>query len=127
MCGVATLCSKAMKIAKKETIAVTRKTSPGFQLFDKKAAQVAGCWTHRMNLSEMILLKDNHLKFFSSAARAAKHAKETGKKYEIEVENEKDALEFLKHGGVDGLLPGRSSLDAKKFVEIVKICEALSQ
>lgn len=40
--------------------------------------------------------------------------------------NEKDALEFLKHGGVDGLLPGRASLDVKKFTEIVKICETLS-
>jgi len=41
--------------------------------------------------------------------------------------NEKDAEDFLKNGGVDGLLPGRASLDAKKFVEIIKICEALSQ
>ena len=39
--------------------------------------------------------------------------------------NERDALEFLKDGGVDGLLPGRASLDARKFVEIIKICEAL--
>ena len=37
--------------------------------------------------------------------------------------NEKDAREFLKDGGVDGLLPGRASLDAKKFAEIVKICD----
>lgn len=39
--------------------------------------------------------------------------------------NEKDAGEFLKNGGVDGLLPGRSSLDAKKFVEIIKITESV--
>ncbi len=41
--------------------------------------------------------------------------------------NEKDAQDFLENGGVDGLLAGRSSLDAKKFVEIVKICEALDK
>ena len=41
--------------------------------------------------------------------------------------NEKDAEDFLKNGGVDGLLPGRASLNAKKFIEIVKICEASSQ
>ena len=41
--------------------------------------------------------------------------------------NEKDAEEFLKNGGVDGLLAGRASLDAKKFVEIVKTCETLSK
>lgn len=40
--------------------------------------------------------------------------------------NEKDAEDFLKNGGVDGLLVGRASLDAKKFAEIVKICETLS-
>ncbi len=39
--------------------------------------------------------------------------------------NERDAEEFLKNGGVDGLLPGKASLDPKKFTEIVKICEAL--
>ena len=39
--------------------------------------------------------------------------------------NEKSAEDFLKNGGVDGLLPGRASLNVKKFVEIVKICEAL--
>lgn len=41
--------------------------------------------------------------------------------------NEKDAEGFLKEGGVDGLLPGRASLDAKKFVEIIKTCEALNK
>ena len=41
--------------------------------------------------------------------------------------NEKDAEDFLKNGGVDGLLPGRASLNAKKFSKIVKICEALSK
>ena len=39
--------------------------------------------------------------------------------------NEKDAEDFLKNGGVDGLLPGKASLDAKKFIRIIKICEAL--
>jgi triosephosphate isomerase len=39
--------------------------------------------------------------------------------------NEKDAEEFFKNGGVEGLLPGRASLDAKKFVEIIKIAESI--
>ena len=41
--------------------------------------------------------------------------------------NEKDAEDFLQNGGVDGLLPGKASLDAKKFVEIIKTCEALNK
>lgn len=39
--------------------------------------------------------------------------------------NEKDAEDFLKNGGVDGLLPGRASLTAKKFIEIIKIAEKI--
>ena len=41
--------------------------------------------------------------------------------------NERDAEDFLKHGGVDGLLVGRASLDAKKFGAIVKTCEVLNK
>lgn len=41
--------------------------------------------------------------------------------------NEREAGEFIKNGGVDGLLSGRASLDSKKFSEIVKICETLSK
>ena len=40
--------------------------------------------------------------------------------------NEKDALDFLQNGRVDGLLPGKASLDAKKFSEIIKIAESLT-
>ena len=39
--------------------------------------------------------------------------------------NEKNAQEFLEYGGVDGLLPGKASLNPKLFVEMIKICEAL--
>ncbi len=41
--------------------------------------------------------------------------------------NEKNIREFLKDGGVEGALVGRVSLDAKKFIEIIKTCEALSK
>ncbi|HLC79178.1 MAG TPA: carboxylating nicotinate-nucleotide diphosphorylase [archaeon] len=92
MSGVATLCSQATKKSPATTIAVTRKTSPGFQLFDKKAAQKAGAWTHRKDLSEMILIKENHLKFFSSIEQAFAAAKRSGKKIEIEVETRWQAL-----------------------------------
>jgi triosephosphate isomerase len=39
--------------------------------------------------------------------------------------NEKDAFEFLQNGGVDGLLAGKASLNAKKFVEILKIADKI--
>jgi triosephosphate isomerase (TIM) len=40
--------------------------------------------------------------------------------------NEKNAEDFLRNGGVGGLLPGKASLDAKKFTAIIKICETLN-
>ena len=39
--------------------------------------------------------------------------------------NERNVLDFMENGGVDGVLPGKASLDAKKFIEIIKTCEAL--
>jgi len=41
--------------------------------------------------------------------------------------NSKDALGFLEHGGVDGLLVGKASLDVKKFTDIIKTCEVLNK
>ncbi len=117
MSGVAALCSRAKKIAIKETVAVTRKTSPGFQLLDKKAAKVAGCWTHRNNLADMILLKDNHLKFFNSAKAAAQRSMQTGTKFEIEVENEKDAIEVALSNPYIIMLDNFKPFDAKKTIQ----------
>lgn len=95
MSAVTTACAKAKKLSKSAKIAITRKTMPAFNLFDKKAAKLAGVWQHRMNLNEAVLLKDNHLAFFKNSADAVKAAR---KKYnrkkiiEIEVENLRDAL-----------------------------------
>ena len=120
MSGVATLCSLAKKIAAKETIAVTRKTVPGFQLLDKKAAEVAGCWTHRKNLAEMVLLKDNHLHFFQSAGAAAKRAHELSGEFEIEVENEYDAREVAKYNPTIIMLDNFTPKDAKKTIRVLR-------
>jgi len=74
-------------------VAATRKTCPGFQIFDKKAVQVGGGDPHRMNLSDGILIKDNHLALVPliSAIRAAKNVS-VFKKIEVEVETSDDAL-----------------------------------
>src|SRR3989344_5219126 len=120
MCGVATMCAKAKTIAQKETIAVTRKTVPGFQSLDKKAAEIAGCWTHRKSLSEMILLKDNHLKFFADPNVAALRAKKTGEKFEVEVENEKDALAAAQAAPDIIMLDNFAPKDAKRTIKILR-------
>jgi len=82
----------------------TRKTSPGFRIFDKKAIVIGGGDPHRFNLSDGILIKDNHLALvpLEEAMRAAK--KSTAyKKIEVEVESLEAALQTAK-GGADILM-----------------------
>jgi len=97
MSGVATVCAEAKKIAKKNaTVAATRKTMPGFNVFDKKAAKSAGIWPHRLNLNEFVLLKDNHLPFFKSpfeAVVAARKKYGSSKKIEVEVDTLQQAFD----------------------------------
>ena len=96
MSEVASTCAEARKLAGPNVkLALTRKTMPGFNLFDKKAAAIAGIWPHRVNLNSFVLLKENHLAFFDSPFDAVKAAKKKygGKtKVEVEVENILDAF-----------------------------------
>ncbi len=100
MSGVATACLAAKKIAKGwVTIALTRKTAPGFNLIDKKAGSLVGVWPHRINLNSFVLLKDNHLPFFASSSEAILAAKKRhgpGMKVEVEVESLQQALDAVK-------------------------------
>lgn len=63
--GVATQSRNAVDIAKKAGwkgyVAGTRKTTPGFKMVEKYALVVGGAATHRMDLSQMVMLKDNHI------------------------------------------------------------------
>ena len=64
MCGVATLTAKYVSAAQGLVkIVDTRKTMPGFRLLDKYAVRCGGGENHRMDLSDMIMLKDNHLAY----------------------------------------------------------------
>ena len=103
-------------------VAATRKTCPGFQVFDKKAVQVGGGDPHRMNLSDGILIKDNHLALVSlkSAIRAAKRVS-GNKKIEIEVETADDAL-IAARAGADIIMLDNMSPD-----KITKTIAVLSQ
>ena len=118
MSGIATLTSEVLKEARKGSpkirIAATRKTTPLFGYFEKKAVKVAGGQTHRMGLWDMVLIKDNHLKLFSSITQAVKKAKEktpNGIQIEIEVTAPEGALEAAKAGAdiilLDNFTPKR--------------------
>ena len=75
-------------------IAATRKTTPGFRKYEKKAVILGGGEAHRYGLYDVIMIKDNHIKFAGSIEKTIKkiNKKITNKIIEIEVENKKDAL-----------------------------------
>jgi nicotinate-nucleotide pyrophosphorylase (carboxylating) len=108
MSGIATqtrkLADRVYAINPRCRIASTRKTCPGLRALDKKAVQLGGGDPHRMNLSDGILIKDNHLVLIplTEAIRSAK-AVSVYRKVEVEVETPHDALIAAK-GGADIIL-----------------------
>lgn len=127
MSAIATQCKMAQEIVgkKKPQIALTRKTMPGFNLFDKKAAEIAGAWPHRINLSDAVLVKENHLHFFSKPFNAVVCAKveNAGKKpkfIEIEVQNLNEAISAAKANPDIIMLDNFSPKNAKKAIDAVK-------
>mmetsp|Transcript_4904 Transcript_4904/g.9719 ORF Transcript_4904/g.9719 Transcript_4904/m.9719 type:complete len:194 (+) Transcript_4904:61-642(+) len=90
--GVATLSRKCVDIAKSNNwhglVAGTRKTTPGFRLVEKYGLLVGGAATHRLDLSQMVMLKDNHVwSCGGSIAEAVKKARVvSGFSQNIEVE-----------------------------------------
>jgi nicotinate-nucleotide pyrophosphorylase (carboxylating) len=96
MSGIATetkkLVTLCQKINPKVTIAATRKTTPGFRAFEKKAVVIGGGESHRYGLYDAVLIKDNHLKVIGSVQEAIKRAQQKHSAIEIEVEHESDAL-----------------------------------
>ncbi len=128
MSGVATNCAEARRIAGSSvTVALTRKTMPGFNSFDKKAAKIAGIWPHRLNLNSFVLLKDNHLPFFASPREAVAAArKKYGRKMRVEVEVESlpQALNAAAAKPdiimLDNLTPKRAKAAVKKLRSLFK-------
>ena len=103
MSGIATQTRKMVDIVHGVNpacrIASTRKTCPGFRALDKKAVRLGGGDPHRMNLSDGILIKDNHLALIplADAIRSAK-AVSAYRKIEVEAETLQDALTAAQEG-----------------------------
>jgi len=108
MCGIATLTHKFCEIAKKVNpnirIAATRKTTPLFRYFEKRAVEIGGGDTHRMDLEDNVLIKNNHLFLFHNdieeALKAAKKSASFTNKIEIEVRNKEDAIKAAKYAEI---------------------------
>ena len=101
----------------------TRKTTPGMRIFEKYAVKVGGGYNHRFNLSDGILLKDNHIGAAGGVKQAVAMAKEYApfvRKIEIEVENLEMLKEALEAGADIIMLDNMSIEDMKKAVELCK-------
>ena len=94
----------------------TRKTTPNMRVFEKYAVKVGGGYNHRYNLSDGILLKDNHIGAAGSVKQAILMAKEYApfvRKIEIEVEN-LDMLKEALEAGADIVMLDNMSIDDMK-------------
>jgi nicotinate-nucleotide pyrophosphorylase (carboxylating) len=104
MSGIATLVNGLVKKARAVNpgvrVAATRKTTPGFRDFEKKAVMLGGGYPHRSGLYDAVLIKDNHIRIAGGVAEALRRAKKGGstKKVEIEVETPEDALTAVQEG-----------------------------
>lgn len=99
----------------------TRKTTPNMRIFEKYAVKVGGGHNHRYNLSDGVLLKDNHIGAAGSVTKAVAMAKEYApfvRKIEIEVENLEMFKEALEAGADIIMLDNMSVEDMKEAVRL---------
>ena len=100
MSGIATLTKRYVEKANGTRIACTRKTTPGFRKFEKKAVIAGGGDPHRFNLSDAVLIKDNHIAVMGleKAIKAAQSTASFTQKIEIEVEDAESAIRAARLG-----------------------------
>jgi nicotinate-nucleotide pyrophosphorylase (carboxylating) len=104
-------------------IAGTRKTTPGLRIFEKYAIEIGGVDPHRYNLSDMVLIEDNHISLIGSVREAVTLAKKITsftKKIEVEVSDLKSALEAYEAGADAILLDNMSPKEVEEIVSLLK-------
>ena len=124
MSGIATYTRSIADLLKgsKTKLLDTRKTTPNMRVFEKYAVKVGGGYNHRYNLSDGILLKDNHIGAAGGGKEAVQMAKEYApfvRKIEIEVENLDMLKEALDAGADIIMLDNMSVEDMKEAVKLV--------
>ncbi len=125
MSGVATYTRGVAKLLEgtKTKLLDTRKTTPNMRVFEKYSVKVGGGHNHRYNLSDGILLKDNHIGAAGSITKAIQMAKEYApfvRKIEIEVENLEMFKEALEAGADIIMLDNMNPEDMKEAVKLAK-------
>lgn len=104
MSGIATVTAemveKARSVNSNVRIAATRKTTPGFRIFEKMAVEIGGGDAHRFGLGDCVMVKDNHIAVVGDLVKAIRLAKSASftKKIEVEVRSVEEALIAAKEG-----------------------------
>ncbi|MDE6625654.1 MAG: carboxylating nicotinate-nucleotide diphosphorylase [Lachnospiraceae bacterium] len=105
----------------------TRKTTPNMRIFEKYSVKVGGGYNHRYNLSDGILLKDNHISAAGGVAKAVKMAKEYApfvRKIEVEVEN-LDMVKEAIEAGADIIM--LDNMDKETMKEAIRMIDGKAE
>ncbi len=129
MSGIATYTSTVVKMLEgtKTKLLDTRKTTPCMRIFEKYAVRVGGGQNHRYNLSDGVLLKDNHIDAAGGVREAVQAAKEYApfvRKIEVEVEN-LDMVREAVEAGADIIM--LDNMTAEQMGEAIRIIDGRAQ
>lgn len=124
MSGIATYTNSIAKLLEgsRTKLLDTRKTTPNMRIFEKYAVKVGAGYNHRYNLSDGILLKDNHIGAAGSVAKAIAMAKEYApfvRKIEVETENLDMVKEAVDAGADIIMLDNMSPAEMKEAIRII--------
>ena len=124
MCGIATQTKKYQDAIAPYTAKVTdtRKNTPGFRMFEKYAVMIGGARLHRFNLSDCVMIKDNHIKHAGSITKAVELIKNNlshAHKIEVECDTFEQVQEAVQAGCDIIMLDNMSIDEMKKSVEFI--------
>jgi nicotinate-nucleotide pyrophosphorylase (carboxylating) len=124
MSGIATYTHEVAELLKgsKTTLLDTRKTTPNCRIFEKYAVRVGGGSNHRYNLSDGVLLKDNHIGAAGSITNAVRMAKEYApfvRKIEVEVETLDQVKEAVEVGADIIMLDNMTTDQMRAAIDLI--------
>jgi nicotinate-nucleotide pyrophosphorylase (carboxylating) len=128
MSGIATLAADYVRQVEGLPVKIldTRKTVPGLRLLDKYAVRCGGATNHRLNLTDLVMIKDNHIKFAGGIGAAVQRVRKKDPKARIEVETTNlDEVREALEAGADIIM-----LDNMKILvmsEAVRLCKGKVQ
>ena len=119
--GISTITNQYVsKVKNKTKICCTRKTTPNLRLLEKYAVRKGGGYNHRYNLSDEVLIKENHFKSETSLRNIIKKSLKTKKKVTVEIENLRQLNNVLGLKFNRILFDNVSLTQLKKYLKICK-------